>query len=167
MSEPVGRCKCGFSDPVYKAPEVHRHDCQFGTAALIAAKLNNTSASAIPVSDVERIAQIRRRLPGLMHQWYGKDVPFLLAALDEANTNRQRLAAENQKYREEREEALRMLRVRDKAVRNLESGLREEQARRQRAIALCDEYEGADGTDYDDLARKFRAALAGERSEQP
>jgi hypothetical protein len=32
------------------------------------------------------IDAIRRRLPGLMHQWYGRDVPVLLAALDEVNT---------------------------------------------------------------------------------
>jgi hypothetical protein len=65
------------------------------------------------VSDVERIAQIRRRVPGLTHQWYGKDVPFLLAALDEANTRARRnldlayrWVDQEQKTRDERDRAV-------------------------------------------------------------
>jgi len=97
---------------------------------------------------VERIAQIRRRVPGLMHQWYGQDVPFLLAALAEANSENaglREIAAQCQRERND------MWHERDRAV-----------AQVQRALALCDEYEGADGTDCDDLARRFRAALAGQ-----
>jgi hypothetical protein len=98
------------------------------------------------VSDVERIAQIRRRVPGLMHQWYGQDVPFLLAALDEANTEREK--------------------TQDRAdfIRNLYIDLRG----RTRLALNLDNHPRSLG-EHDDVVDEITeaiAALAGEGSEQ-
>jgi hypothetical protein len=109
------------------------------------------------MSDLERIALIRRRMPGLMHQWYGEDVPFLLAALDEANTDR--LKWEHRAHTAGFE-TTQLRAERDRAV-----------AQVQRALELHSRFVDQEGTGCTecggwDWPCRTVAALAGEGSEQ-
>jgi hypothetical protein len=147
------------------------------------------------VSDVERIAQtyshtLRSDLIAELNRLRAKE-RALLAALDEANTDRQRLAKDNERISEawrqgvlrqqrsdnahdydmqqleaERDEALRMLRVRDTTVANLQSGLAFERAARERVEALADKWDAMGMIPvYEsplELSEILRAALSGD-----
>jgi hypothetical protein len=118
--------------------------------------------------------------PGIDAACKGCELPSLRAALDEANTDRQRLTndATNwqrmfssavvraQSVEAEIEVANQNLRTLEKTVANLKSGLRYEQTARERVEAQCRiAGDGRFGKSYIDV-RLILRALAGEGSEQ-